>query len=144
MRRRLMLIGPSRCGKTSLLQALEGISLHDQKTQAIEWRSSAIDTPGEYLENRCLYSALMTTACEADVVGLMLNADASQTPYAPRFAQVLNRPVIGIVSKADLGNASDIARASEWLREAGAGRVFVTSARCHEIPDGFIPFLAEA
>ena len=60
--KRLMLIGPSQCGKTSLTQGLRGEALHYKKTQAIEWSPMAIDTPGEYLENRCLYSALLTSA----------------------------------------------------------------------------------
>lgn len=66
--KRLMFIGPSQCGKTSLTQSLRGEALHYKKTQAIEWSPMAIDTPGEYLENRCLYSALLTSACEADVI----------------------------------------------------------------------------
>ncbi|WP_130949948.1 propanediol utilization protein PduV [Klebsiella pneumoniae] len=97
--KRLMLIGPSQCGKTSLTQVLRGETLRYQKTQAIVWTPAAIDTPGEYLENRCLYSALLTSACEADVIALVLNADA------PRLQQVRT-----------------------WLEAAGAGHIFITSA----------------
>ncbi|STR44159.1 putative propanediol utilization protein PduV [Klebsiella michiganensis] len=46
--KRLMFIGPSQCGKTSLTQGLRGEALHYKKTQAIEWSPMAIDTPGEY------------------------------------------------------------------------------------------------
>ena len=35
--KRLMFIGPSQCGKTSLTQGLRGEALHYKKTQAIEW-----------------------------------------------------------------------------------------------------------
>lgn len=63
--KRIMLIGPSQCGKTSLTQCWRGETLHYQKTQTIIWSPAAIDTPGEYLENRCLYSALLTSACDA-------------------------------------------------------------------------------
>lgn len=73
--KRLMLIGPSQCGKTSLTRiAWRNPALSEN--QAIVWTPAAIDTPGEYLENRCLYSALLTSACEADVIALVLNADA--------------------------------------------------------------------
>ncbi|HAV9584953.1 TPA: propanediol utilization protein PduV, partial [Escherichia coli] len=51
---RMMLIGPSQCGKTSLTQCLRGENIHYQKTQAIVWSPTTIDTPGEYLENRSL------------------------------------------------------------------------------------------
>lgn len=47
--KRIMLIGPSRCGKTSLMQCWRGETLHYQKTQTIIWSPAAIDTPGEYL-----------------------------------------------------------------------------------------------
>ncbi len=93
--KRLMLIGPSQCGKTSLTQVLRGETLRYQKTQAIVWTPAAIDTPGEYLENRCLYSALLTSACEADVIALVLNADAPWSPFSPGFTAPMNRPVIG-------------------------------------------------
>ncbi len=100
--KRLMLIGPSQCGKTSLTQVLRGETLRYQKTQAIVWTPAAIDTPGEYLENRCLYSALLTSACEADVIALVLNADAPWSPFSPGFTAPMNRPVIGVITKADL------------------------------------------
>ena len=58
---RMMLIGPSQCGKTSLTQCLRGENIHYQKTQAIVWSPTTIDTPGEYLENRSLYSALLVS-----------------------------------------------------------------------------------
>lgn len=97
--KRLMFIGPSQCGKTSLTQSLRGEALHYKKTQAIEWSPMAIDTPGEYLENRCLYSALLTSACEADVIALVLNADAQWSPFSPGFTAPMNRPTIGLVTK---------------------------------------------
>ena len=89
--KRIMLIGPSQCGKTSLTQCMRGEALHYQKTQAIVWSPTTIDTPGEYLENRCLYSALLASACEADIIALVLNADApfyrtnEPTRYWPRY-----------------------------------------------------------
>ncbi len=52
-----------------------------RKPEAIVWTPAAIDTPGEYLENRCLYSALLTSACEADVIALVLNADAPSVTF---------------------------------------------------------------
>ncbi len=44
--KRLMLIGPSQCGKTSLTRVLRGETLRYQKTRAIVWTPAAIDTPG--------------------------------------------------------------------------------------------------
>lgn len=125
---RMMLIGPSQCGKTSLTQCLRGEALRYQKTQAIVWSPETIDTPGEYLENRCLYSALLASACEAELIALVLNSDAPWSPFSPGFTGPMNRPVIGILTKADLADPPRIALVTRWLELAGAQTVFVTSA----------------
>jgi ethanolamine utilization protein EutP len=49
---RVMLIGRTGAGKTTLIQALEGMALDYSKTQAVEYLDKYIDTPGEYSENR--------------------------------------------------------------------------------------------
>ena len=116
-----MLIGPSQCGKTSLTQVLRGETLRYQKTQAIVWTPAAI-------ENRCLYSALLTSACEADVIALVLNADAPWSPFSPGFTAPMNRPVIGVITKADLAAPPRLQQVRTWLEEAGAGHIFITSA----------------
>lgn len=40
----------------------------------------------------------------------------------------MNRPVIGVVTKADLASMEQISLVKSWLREAGAHNVLVTSA----------------
>lgn len=139
--KRLMFIGPSQCGKTSLTQSLRGEALHYKKTQAIEWSPMAIDTPGEYLENRCLYSALLTSACEADVIALVLNADAQWSPFSPGFTAPMNRPTIGLVTKADLADPHRISLVAEWLTQAGARQIFITSALNNSGLDAVLDFL---
>ncbi|MGA0525117.1 propanediol utilization protein PduV, partial [Escherichia coli] len=84
--------------------------------------------PGEYLENRCLYSALLTSACEADVIALVLNADAPWSPFSPGFTAPMNRPVIGVITKADLAAPPRLQQVRTWLEAAGAGHIFITSA----------------
>lgn len=138
---RMMLIGPSQCGKTSLTQCLRGEALQYQKTQAIVWSAGTIDTPGEYLENRCLYSALLASACEADVIALVLNSDAEWSPFSPGFTGPMNRPVIGIITKSDLADPQRISLVTLWLEQAGAQRVFVTSAISHCGLDELLTFL---
>ena len=125
---RMMLIGPSQCGKTSLTQCLRGENIYYQKTQAIVWSPATIDTPGEYLENRSLYSALLVSACEADIIALVLNADAPWSPFFARLYLVNESPGHWVVTKADLASMEQISLVKCWLREAGAHNVLVTSA----------------
>nr|WP_318381109.1 EutP/PduV family microcompartment system protein [uncultured Enterobacter sp.] len=140
--KRIMLIGPSQCGKTSLTQRLHGEAMHYQKTQAIEWSPETIDTPGEYLENRCLYSALLASASEAEIVALVLNADAPWCPFSPGFTLPMNRPTVGIITKADLADAARIEHVSQWLTESGAERCFITSAQTGAGIDALLFFLS--
>ena len=140
--KRLMLIGQSQCGKTSLMQCLRGEPLRYHKTQALDYDDLAIDTPGEYLENRGLYSALITTSYDADVVALVQSTDHSQSLFAPQFASVFNKPVIGIITKADQSpDAATLNMACEKLLLAGAHTLFVISALTREGIDPLLDYL---
>jgi ethanolamine utilization protein EutP len=125
--RKIILMGRSECGKTSLRQALQGESVVYQKTQYIDHFDVLIDTPGEYAENHTLGRALALYSYEADVVGLVASATESYTLYAPNITCMVNRDVIGIVTKIDKEDARpDMAEG--WLREAGCTTVFRVSS----------------
>ena len=49
--KKMILMGRSECGKTTLKQALKGKKIQYDKTQAIDYFDIIIDTPGEYAEN---------------------------------------------------------------------------------------------
>lgn len=125
--KRIILMGKSGCGKTTLMQRLQNQALSYRKTQAADFSGQFIDTPGEYLEMRSLYRALITLACEADIVGLLQDADNELCWFPQGFAATFPKPIVGIVTKADLPGA-DPERAARYLREAGAEVVVVTSA----------------
>ena len=48
--KKIILMGRSECGKTTLTQALKGDVIHYHKTQYINHYDVVIDTPGEYTE----------------------------------------------------------------------------------------------
>jgi ethanolamine utilization protein EutP len=128
MQKNVILIGSSTCGKTTLAQRLNGEEIDYKKTQAIEVINTTIDTPGEYLENRALYKALVVTATEADIILFVQDATDERFRFSPGQAQMLMPTVLGVVSKADLATAEQIAAAKELLELAGAAEIFVTSA----------------
>ena len=124
----VILIGSSACGKTTLAQRLNGQEIGYKKTQAIEVINTTIDTPGEYLENRALYKALVVTATEADIILFVQDATDDRFRFSPGQAQMLMPTVIGVVSKADLATPAQVSAAKELLELAGALEIFVTSA----------------
>ena len=48
--RKIILVGRSRCGKTTLIRRLHNLDMQYHKTQSIEAWADAIDTPGEYTD----------------------------------------------------------------------------------------------
>ena len=124
-----LLIGKTGVGKTTLIQRLKGEQLDHRKTQMIEYHMNFIDTPGEYLEHRDFYRALIVTAVDADFIGFMQGCGDEDIWLPPAFAMTFARPVFGIVSKSDLAKSEeDIDMAVEVLISAGAERIFVVSA----------------
>lgn len=125
--KKLILIGRSECGKTSLTQAIKGESIEYKKTQAVDYTDITIDTPGEYAETKSLASALALYAYESDIVGLVLAATEPYSLYSPCITNMANREVIGIVTKIDKENANPD-RAERWLRLAGCKTIFKVSS----------------
>jgi len=124
-----ILMGMSGCGKTTLIQALHGEALQYDKTQTVERYLQFIDTPGEYMERRYLYRALIVTAADAELVGLVQDVGREVSWIPPAFATTFAKPVFGIVTKIDLAqNEAEIAHAREALERAGADPVFDVSA----------------
>jgi len=123
-----VLMGMSGCGKTTLIQALLGEELRYAKTQTVERNLHFIDTPGEYIEHRQFYRALIMAAVDADQIGLVQDVGrASWIP--PAFASTFAKPVFGIVSKVDLAiDEVEIAEAHDVLKRAGADPIFEVSA----------------
>lgn len=124
--KKIMMIGKIGCGKTTLGQRLVGEAVRYQKTQAIQViGDDIVDTPGEYLEQKQFYSALLVTAVEADVILLLLAADDEQNAFSPHMNSMFcGKPVIGVITKTDL--CSDpvlIETGREILQNAGAGEV---------------------
>ena len=133
--KKIILVGRSECGKTTLRQALKGETIHYHKTQYVNHFDVVIDTPGEYAETKGLGAALAMYTFEADVVGLLLSAREPFSLYPPCCTPMCNRPVIGIVTQIHKPGANP-KRAEGWLRLAGCETVFfVDSAAGEGIPE---------
>ena len=110
-----------------MIQRLHGEPLNYIKTQAIQLERAAIDTPGEYIENRKLMHALTVTAVDADIIVFTQSAAADFAAYSPGQASMFSCPVIGVVTKIDAAGEDQINWAAELLWLAGVERVFYVS-----------------
>lgn len=121
-------MGRSEAGKTTLSQALRGETITYQKTQYINHFQVVIDTPGEYLQTAGLGRALALYSYEADVVGLLVSATEPYSLYPPNITCMVNREVIGIVTKIDKEKA-DVEQAIRWLKLAGCKDIFCVNSK---------------
>lgn len=125
--KKIILMGRTSAGKTTLTQALRSQPLIYEKTQSVNHHDIVIDTPGEYAETKVLARALALYSYEADIVGLMISAIDDHSIFPPNVAPCVNREVIGIVTQIDReGALPDIAE--NWLRLAGCETVYHVSA----------------
>ncbi len=119
----LILMGRSESGKTTLTQVLRGEKIAYDKTQYIKFENNLIDTPGEYAQTHHLGRALALYSYEADIVGLLISATEPYSLFPPCVTCMVNREVIGIVTKSEQEGANPD-RAENWLRISGCKRVF--------------------
>ena len=127
--KKIILIGKSGCGKTTLIQSIEQQQIVYCKTQTIYHYMNFIDTPGEYLEHRSYYKALILSSYDADVIGFVQDCSTDDVWLPPNFASVFAKETIGVVTKIDLaGNEKQIQQAKEILALAGAAKIFCVSA----------------
>lgn len=124
--KRLMLVGETFSGKSSLIRELSGQDYLPNRAMAVEYHGQFIYTPGEFLENRRFYHALITTSADCEVMAFVHSATSPTSLYPPLFGSMFNRKVIGIISKAD-GAAANIERSQLFLKNAGVQQMVVTS-----------------
>ncbi|HIV91311.1 MAG TPA: EutP/PduV family microcompartment system protein [Candidatus Eisenbergiella stercoravium] len=140
--RKIILIGRSGAGKTTLTQALKGEEIKYHKTQYVNYFESIIDTPGEYAQTHELGYALALYSYEADVVGLLLSAEEPYSLYPPNITCMVNREVVGIITHIDSPKA-DPERAERWLRLSGCRKIFRVNSTTGEGVSDILDYLKE-
>jgi ethanolamine utilization protein EutP len=134
MKKRIMLIGNSRTGKTSLANCINSEELEVMKSQAICYGENTIDTPGEYLESPLMHKYIISASQDADAVIFVQSFDQTVFSFPPNFAQVFNTRKIGVITKNDLEEKrNDLSLLLRNFREIGLEEpFFVTSSKTKE------------
>lgn len=140
--KKLILVGRSEAGKTTLTQALKGEKIHYHKTQYVNRFDVIIDTPGEYMQTKNLANGLAMYTFEADVVGLLINACEPFSLYPPAVTPVCNRRVIGIITNIN-SPYSDLPQARRWLELAGCDTIFEVDSKTGEGISDILEYLRE-
>lgn len=129
---RIMVIGRSEAGKSTLMSALGIVQGPVTKTEAVDFRGGCIDTPGELLESPIFKHTFMPLSCKAKVVLLVMDP-FQHSSFPPGITTILRAPVVGVVTKIDLEGAAELLdRAQRMLRLAGAKDVYLVSSMTRE------------
>ena len=138
--KKLILMGRSESGKTTLKQALSREKIQYRKTQYIHYADVLIDTPGAYAQTHRLGYAQALYAYEAYVVGLLVAATEPYTLFPPNITCMVNRDVIGIVTKINEPKA-DRKLAELWLRNSGCREIFFVDSVTGEGVEEILAYL---
>ncbi|HWQ77301.1 MAG TPA: EutP/PduV family microcompartment system protein [Anaerovoracaceae bacterium] len=101
-KKRVMIVGPKNCGKTTLANAINNVDGPPRKTQGMIYGPGTIDVPASYIENSWMYKHVIAEAQNASHVLILVDQSGTVEVYSPGFAKVFKCPVIGVISKCDL------------------------------------------
>lgn len=124
---KIMLIGPSAAGKTTLIQRLIDTEIKYDKTQAVEYIGDFIDTPGEYMQQRGFWGSLTVVSCDADIIGLVQDSTSEDCWFSGGVSTKFEKPVIGILTKID-SRLSNQKQGRAYLELAGCKDIFPVSS----------------
>ena len=79
---------------------------------------------------------------EADVVGLLASSTEPFSLYPPNITCLVNRDVIGIVTKIDKEDG-DAKLAASWLMNAGCSTIFYVNSKTGEGVSDILEYLKE-
>ncbi|MGL4613325.1 MAG: EutP/PduV family microcompartment system protein [Shewanella sp.] len=116
----VVFVGEVDSGKSALINQLLEYDTNTGKTQApIFYPGKVIDTPGEFMESRAMYGALLTTISNVKTIVLLHPANA-QYFASPRGLLTVysNKNIVGVISKVDAPGA-DIDKSIALLRQNG-------------------------
>jgi len=101
-KKRIMVIGPSKSGKTTIVNALNDYDGPLRRTPDLIYGKNTIDVPGAYIENAWMYKHVIALSQDASHVLILVDQSNCTEIYSPGFAKSFRCPVIGVITKCDL------------------------------------------
>ncbi|MBU5484532.1 EutP/PduV family microcompartment system protein [Clostridium sp. MSJ-11] len=101
-KKRIMVIGPSKSGKTTIVNALNDYDGPLKGTPEVIYGKNTIDVPGPYIENSWMYKHVIAVAQDASHVLIIVDQSNCTEIYSPGFAKSFRCPIIGVITKCDL------------------------------------------
>lgn len=123
IRKKIMVIGPRNCGKTTLANFLNDENKELRKSQDIIYGNNTIDVPSSFIESPWMHKHLITISQQASCILLLVDQKNPINVYPPNFSKVFRCPVIGIINKVDLIKENEIMCIKE-LQQTGINKPY--------------------
>jgi len=117
-KKRIMIIGPRKSGKSTLAHRLNGEEGSINKSQDVIYGKNTIDVPGAYLENSWMYKHIIALSQDASHILFVIDESQNNSPYSPGFANAFSCPVYGVITKGAETNPNR-EKSMKILKEAG-------------------------
>lgn len=124
IRKRIMVIGPSDSGKSTLVRAINRDDGPLRKCQEIIFGHETMDVPAAYLENPWMYKHIISAAQNhASHILILVDQNDPKEIYSPGFARVFRCPVTGVIMKHDLKPENE-QRCEKQLKSIGVKKPY--------------------
>ncbi len=94
-KKRIMVIGPSKCGKTTLVNALNDYDGPLRRTPDLIYGKNTIDVPGSYIENAWMYKHIIAAAQDASCVLILVDQSNCTEIYSHGLQNLLAAQSLG-------------------------------------------------
>lgn len=101
--KKIMIVGTNDLDKSLIANYINQNSTHcipKRKFGAISYSGKTIIIPTEYLECPWMYSSIIATQQQADMLVMLRDARSKKEVYPPGFAQSFRIPIIGIITNS--------------------------------------------
>lgn len=122
-KKRIMILGSGASGKTTLANHLNQIDTAPKKTPHMVYGEETLDIPGTYLESPWMHKHLIAAQQDAYCVLMLCSPQAAKRSYPPGFAKAFRVPVVGVITKSDLG-VKGFDRCRAELKSAGVAEPY--------------------
>lgn len=117
-KKRIMVVGPSRSGKTTIVNYLNDYNGPLKRTADVIYGENTMDIPSSYIENAWMYKHIIALAQDAKKIVFVLDSKNPKEVIGDGFSKLFNIEVIGVINKAD-SNYENIDKCKQSLKRIG-------------------------